>query len=261
MIPLDAHAHVALRASAREVSGIAPAIVLSVTGSPADWPEALKRHDDRVVWGIGCHPGDERALRHYDERAFARAAGSAGFVGEVGLDARSGASLEMQSAVFSSVLRVAAAEGLIVSAHSVGRINELLNVAERFPGASLVLHWWTGTEDQTARAVSLGCYFSINGTARRHVLAALPRDRVLTETDFPYTRRTDPTATGPGRVARALALLSSSWQETPAEVVDRTWRTLATLDVAGRLSAKSTAIKAQVAEVAKAAVEGGQLLR
>ena len=199
--------------------------------------------------GPGCHPGDVKALRDFDESRFARAAADAPFIGEVGLDARSGAPGDLQARVFSSVLRVAEAEGLLVSVHSVGRATQVLEVIERFPGTSVVLHWWTGTADETTRAVELGCYFSINGAARAHILRALPRDRVLPETDFPFTRSTDRAANAPGRVARAIALLAAEWEESPEEVLDHAWAALASIDRAGRLQARATSFAAAIAAV------------
>ena len=49
----------------------------------------------------------------------------------------------------------------------------------------------------------MGCFFSVNGAEARRpkVLALLPQNRVLAETDFPYSRRSDPVADRPAAVA------------------------------------------------------------
>ena len=57
----------------------------------------------------------------------------------------------------------------------------------------VVLHWFTGTKSEAKRAIELGCYFSINAamfTSERHLsmINAIPKDRLLTETDGPFTR-------------------------------------------------------------------------
>lgn len=247
MIPLDAHAHVPLSVSTRELSSYAPSLILAMTGSPAMWPAASRRRDVQVAWGLGCHPGDATALRDFDESQFARAAAEAPFIGEVGLDARSSAPTDLQARVFASVLRVAEVEGLLVSVHSVGRATQVLEVIERFPGANVVLHWWTGTAEETTRAIGLGCYFSINGAARAHILRMLPRDRVLPETDFPFTRSTDRAAIAPGRVARPIALLAAEWQESPEQVLDHAWAALASIDRAGRLQVRAKSFAAAIA--------------
>jgi TatD DNase family protein len=55
-----------------------------------------------------------------------------------------------------------------------------------------VLHWFTGTKAEARRAAALGCYFSINAEMMysgrgRALVAELPMDRLLTETDGPFT--------------------------------------------------------------------------
>jgi TatD DNase family protein len=57
----------------------------------------------------------------------------------------------------------------------------------------VVLHWFTGSKSEARRAVDLGCYFSINCAMLRNdkgrdLVAALPSDRLLTETDAPFTQ-------------------------------------------------------------------------
>lgn len=54
-----------------------------------------------------------------------------------------------------------------------------------------VLHWFTGTQAEARRAVEMGCYFSINAEMlrtdrHRTLVASLPHDRLLTETDGPF---------------------------------------------------------------------------
>jgi TatD DNase family protein len=56
-----------------------------------------------------------------------------------------------------------------------------------------VLHWFTGTKAEAKRAVELGAYFSINremlrGDRRRSMVASLPLERLLTESDGPFVK-------------------------------------------------------------------------
>ncbi|HTE82302.1 MAG TPA: TatD family hydrolase [Reyranella sp.] len=58
---------------------------------------------------------------------------------------------------------------------------------------AVVLHWFAGSKSEARRAATLGCYFSVNAemtrSARgRTLVAHLPMDRILTETDRPFTR-------------------------------------------------------------------------
>ncbi len=95
------------------------------------------------------------------------------------------------------MLRVCArAGGKILTVHSVRAATSVLDLVEGYLPPShgrVVLHWFTGTKTEARRAVDLGCYFSINlemmrNERRRAVVAALPLDRLLTETDGPFTQ-------------------------------------------------------------------------
>jgi TatD DNase family protein len=57
-----------------------------------------------------------------------------------------------------------------------------------------VLHWFSGSIADARKAVELGCYFSVNGRSLEHetgtaLICSLPEDRLLTETDGPFTSR------------------------------------------------------------------------
>jgi len=52
------------------------------------------------------------------------------------------------------------------------------------------MHWFTGSKSEARQAAALGCYFSVNAEMTRSdrgraLLANLPIDRILTETDGP----------------------------------------------------------------------------
>jgi TatD DNase family protein len=88
-------------------------------------------------------------------------------------------------------------------------------IEKHLPASSgrLVLHWFTGTKAEARRAVDLGCYFSINAQMllsdrHREIVAALPSDRLLTETDGPFTKTAGGEATRPKEVRTTLASLA-----------------------------------------------------
>lgn len=121
------------------------------------------------------------------------------FVGEVGLDAspRFYASFQEQQRVFERVLRACSEQGnKILSIHSVRTVSTVLLALEAHLKSRTcvpVLHWFTGTKSEAARAVDLGCYFSVNAEMIQEkkmlsVLRSLPADRLLTETDGPFVK-------------------------------------------------------------------------
>lgn len=55
-----------------------------------------------------------------------------------------------------------------------------------------ILHWFTGSKDELKEAVERGCYFSVNGAminSKRflEILPLIPANRLLVETDSPFT--------------------------------------------------------------------------
>lgn len=77
----------------------------------------------------------------------------------------------------------------------------------------VVLHWFTGSAAEARRAADLGCYFSINEQmlakeGKTAFLRSLPRERLLTETDGPFTKVGD-RAAEPTDAGRALAPLAA----------------------------------------------------
>lgn len=207
---VDFHCHLDLypdHAAAFAGCDRARVLTLAVTTTPKAWPRnrdlaASTRH---VRAALGLHP-QLVAERAGEFALWEEYLPEARYVGEVGLDAgpRFYRSLEEQKQVFERVLRACArAGGKILTVHSVRAATTVLDLIEAHLPPSrggVVLHWFTGTAAEARRAVDLGCYFSINaGMLRkdrsRAVVEALPVDRLLTETDGPFTERD-------GRVAK-----------------------------------------------------------
>ena len=173
---------------------------LTVTTTPKAWPRnhELTRHTRYVRAALGLHP-QLVAERAGELVLWERYLAEARYIGEVGLDAgpRFYKSLDAQKQVFRTVLeRCADVGGKILTVHSVRTVPIVLEMIERhFPPnrGKVVLHWFTGSRAEARRAATLGCYFSINAEMARSdrgraVVAELPMDRLLTETDGPFTR-------------------------------------------------------------------------
>jgi TatD DNase family protein len=179
---------------------------LAVTTTPRAWPRNYELTSGlrRVRAALGLHPQlvEERAS---EIAIFEKYLSQARYVGEVGLDAgpRFYKSLDLQKQVFERVLRACAQQGgKILTVHSVRAAKAVLDMVEvHLPSASrrVVLHWFTGSQAEARRAVELGCYFSVNtemlrNERHRAMVAALPLNRLLTETDGPFTQHEGRTA-------------------------------------------------------------------
>lgn len=176
---------------------------LAVTTTPRAWPRnnEFAAPTQYVRAALGLHP--QLVAEHGQEIAlWKELLPQTRYVGEVGLDAgpRFYHSLERQKEVFTQVLiACAAASNKILTVHSVRATKQVLDMIEKHlppTRGRVVLHWFTGTASEIRRAVDLGCYFSVNADMlsnqkRLATNRAFPLDRLLTETDGPFTRTGD----------------------------------------------------------------------
>jgi len=204
---------------------------LAVTTTPKAFERnvELSAGSDFVRVGLGLHP-QLVADRHLELDLFERLLPRTRYVGEIGLD-RGPAhyrSFELQQLVFSRILRACAEQGdKILSLHSVRATKPVLDTLdEHLPPdrAGVVLHWFTGSKADVRRAVDRGCYFSVNETMLssangKRVLDEIPANRLLTETDGPFTMRGD-VPIDAGNVKRAIEMIADH-TDTPKDKVQR----------------------------------------
>lgn len=228
--PLDAHAHVEAAIAPAELTKL-QAVVFAVTREPSEWQRARRRNDRMTVWGIGCHPGVPNAFDAFDPDTFATYLADAPLVGEVGLDGRSKVAMARQREVLDRILNMVSASPCPVSLHSVSATDGVLDALRKRPVPGAILHWWRGSATQTRTAVDMGCFFSLNGAEAKNpkVLDLVPRDRVLTETDFPHSRRSDRAASRPGQVSTIESALAQAWGEDVYGVRAQIWANLRSL--------------------------------
>lgn len=226
---LDCHAHVATTVTERQVQGLGTAIVFAMTRDPEEAAEASRRYDRNILWACGAHPSFVARGGSVDIDQFVRRTQLFAIVGEVGLDRRSG-NLPLQEQVFVDLLDRLGKEPVLVSVHSAGCSTQVVRLLRdhRHPGA--LLHWFTGTPEETRQLVDLGYYFSVNTEMNRHVLDAIPYDRVLPETDFPAARRR--TGAKPGDTGNLETVLAEVYGTTPEQIRRQFYRNLRRVSVA-----------------------------
>lgn len=226
---IDAHAHVDPRVRTEDLRAL-QAAVFTATRTNEEFAAASRRRDDLVVWGLGAHPGVDAAITGFDAGAFGAVAAGAALISEVGLDGRSPVPIQVQSRVLEEILAVAADAPRVVSIHSAGATSQVLDLlAERCP-PGVVLHWWRGSAQETAQAVALGCYFSVNHREirRPRVLGAVPAHRLLTETDHPFGDR-GAGQPRPGGVESIERAITKTCGTTPEQTRRGLWGNLAAL--------------------------------
>jgi TatD DNase family protein len=227
---IDLHAHIEPDIEAADLVALG-SLVFAATRSLDEAASALDRADPWTVWGVGSHPGVIGAQKAFDPVRFADLITRTPYVSEVGLDGTSRVPLGTQQATFEAILTTLQTSPRITSIHSYDAIGTVLNCLAARPIQGAVLHWWLGDEDETRRAVALRCYFSINeSTLRRpELLAMLPLDRVLAETDHPFGDRSGGPSRRPGNVDKVEAAIGRLHGLDQDEVRRVMWRNLADL--------------------------------
>jgi TatD DNase family protein len=205
----DSHAHVdgpefdadrpEVLARAR-AAGVKRIIVIGAVGDPtsAERAVALAESDPDIWATVATHPHDadkltdawwavhDRLARH--PRVVA--------IGETGLDFYyQHSARDAQAAAFRRFIALARAVGKPVVCHIRDAHAEAREILADTGAAELgvVIHCFTGTPDDAAAYVAMGCHVSFSGivtykTAQpiRDAVKRVPLDRLLIETDCPY---------------------------------------------------------------------------
>jgi TatD DNase family protein len=181
------------------------------------------RRDPQLLWGCGVHPGVGAALDSFDRERFERLAEQFVLVGEVGMDAHAGRR-DRQRQVPTEILTSVAVRPMLVSVHSSGWPDQVVDLLAARPPRGPILYWFTGGASTVRRAVEIGCFFSVNEAMADAQLAALPADRILPETDTPAARRRGSPA-HPGDVDQLEGRLAHLWGIDPGMVQVCLWPT------------------------------------
>ena len=196
---IDFHCHLDLYPNARELADQVAArnrFTLVVTTSPRAWQATSRVFAgyDSIKVALGLHPEivSEKAA---ERELLISCVCQAELIGEVGLDGsvQHRHTREQQESILGAVLSESErCGGKILSVHSRNAAGRVLHHIEQHCRASVpVLHWFSGTIEETRRAVAMGCWFSVGpamlrGAKGRRILDELPIDRVLPETDGPF---------------------------------------------------------------------------
>jgi TatD DNase family protein len=213
--------------------------------SPVDWPDvaALAARDPRNLPSFGLHPWDVPTAPAgwlAELRRVLVAHPGAG-VGEMGLDRWvQGFDPVAQEAAFRAQLALAVELDRPLTIHCVRAIGPLMDLlrATELPRRGFLLHSWNGPVELVPELARLGGFFSFSAhhlPARKADLrvqfaAAIPRERILVETDAPAlcpapehrVHELPPSAEGveqnhPANLLRNLAELARTMGVTPEE--------------------------------------------
>lgn len=224
---IDFHCHLDLYPDPKAVAEICAQrgiYLLSVTTTPSAWTgtSALAEGKSRIRTALGLHP-QVAHLRKFELELFERLIDHTDYVGEVGLDGAPDFKQHWadQTEVFDRVLEVCASVGgKVLSLHSRRASREVLDRLRAHPRAGTpILHWFTGTNKEADLARDMGCWFSVGpamlrSAKGRALVARMPRDRVLTESDGPFVQVSGKSIM-PWEVDQCVPELAELWSIEP----------------------------------------------
>jgi TatD DNase family protein len=197
---IDAHCHIDLYPDPlKEAKRIEERgdVAIAVTNLPSHYEMGKPYLSGyrRVKLALGLHP--LLATHHAEElEGFVRLASEANYIGEIGLDfsPEGYRTKDTQLKSFSRVLETIQDRRRFLTIHSRRADRVVFEMLRDYEIQGAVFHWYSGSEADLERIAKDGHFFSVNqamisSDRGRKLVARMPRDLVLTETDGPYILR------------------------------------------------------------------------
>ena len=173
--------------------------VLAVTTSPRAWQKTKQVFAgiECIEVAVGLHPEIYSSKANEADMLLSNIQNSR-CIGEVGIDGseQHKSSFHAQRDLFRNIVQTAeACGGRIISIHSRKAVKGVLDIIEtNIVTSEPILHGFSGTTEEIARANTLGCWFSISpamlsGKKGRNLVSKMPLSRILPETDAPFTKK------------------------------------------------------------------------
>lgn len=193
-------------------------ITIGMTNLPSHFQMGINhtRRYKYIRLALGLHP--LRANEHAKEYLkFKQHINETSYIGEVGLDfSREGFSTkDIQIKSFEFVLDSIGTKNKILSLHSRRAEKETLEMITEKGIENAIFHWYSGSLNVLRNIISSGFFFSINSAMiqsdnGRKIIAEIPKELILTETDFPYIEN--------GDITSIYIWLSKLWNTTTQDV-------------------------------------------
>ncbi len=176
--------------------------IINVGTSPETSREAIAqaKNHSKMYTAVGIHPSDSRFLSDPESEIaeiksmILDPENKCVALGEIGLDYHyPDTDKEKQMRYFDMQMSLAEELDIPVVIHDRESHEDVMTVIRRHPKVRGVLHSFSGSREMAEEFVKLGWYISFSGTisftnARKpkEVAAAMPKNKVLIETDAPY---------------------------------------------------------------------------
>lgn len=195
---IDTHCHInffknagdiALECEKRKVH------VVYVTTLPSHFDESFKYVQSLkyIHPSLGFHCLESDYNLEKEKKLFLKHVNNTKFIGEVGLDfsKRAIKSKDEQIELFEFVLKSINIEESILNIHSSSAEDEVFKILVQHNAKKAIFHWYSGKIGTLNKILDYGYYFSINeamckSKKGQNIIAKLPKNRVLVETDAPF---------------------------------------------------------------------------
>ena len=164
-----------------------------------------------VRLALGLHPL-LAADNKQEITLFEKLVDSTSYIGEIGLDfSKEGyMTKDTQIEVLRKLLGILKGKNKIISVHSRRAERDLFDLLCEYDIKNVIFHWYSGAVSLIPEIIERGYYFSVNeamtlSRSGQAILKAIPRDRMLTETDAPFNGNSD--------IKKAIAYLGLSENE------------------------------------------------
>ncbi|EMX0193786.1 hydrolase TatD [Bacillus cereus] len=170
---------------------------IAVTNLPILCERISKKYNNLkyIKFALGLHP---QLINQYSEQIpyLWRMLEQCRYIGEVGLDFKH-TNLEgknLQIDVFVKLIKACHNYGgKILTVHSRGAVKEVNEIIGPNFNGKIILHWFSGSITELKNSIQNGYYFSINSEMiyskkGRQIIKLIPVDKLLIESDAPFTR-------------------------------------------------------------------------
>ena len=222
---VDSHCHIDRYPRPTEVldaAELARVVTVAVTETPSAFQALTVKAGRRPMLrvAVGLHPMRAARISRHELMLFTRMLQRTDYVGEVGLDfsPQGRPTRARQVEIFEHILAEPDIHAKILTVHSRGAKGDTIRLLID-AHAHAILHWYSGALKHLDAALGAGMWFSVNTSMLssrngQRILAALPPERVVTETDGSYTRQLG-RPNDPSTVPALVAALAALWNEDP----------------------------------------------
>jgi TatD DNase family protein len=193
--------------------------IIGMTNRPCYFKQGMSHvnHCGKIRLALGLHP---LQLEHADEdlKDFEKFVDKTSYIGEIGLDfsPEGRSTFDKQIYCFEKILRLLIGKNKILSVHSRQAEKTVLDILDLFYQENVIFHWYSGRCDLIPEIIDHGYYFSINEAMflsehGREIISKIPKERVLTESDAPYNRKSD--------ISHTVICLAELWNIRKEDVI------------------------------------------